>query len=141
MKMKKLLLVIAIIIGFSTSANAQFFQKLKEAVSTVKDAYDAGKDAYDAGKNIYNDVKPKEQAPQYSSLGTTRGYYFTDISKSSTSLEIVKMSDGSKKVLRNGKPYNYYENYSYDSYSSNSNDKSYYKYYAEISGCRYYFNW
>lgn len=139
--MKKILLVIAIIIGFSTSANAQFFQKLKEAVNTVKDAYDAGKDAYDAGKNIYNDVKPAEKAPEYTSLGTVRGYYFTDHSKAQGSFEIVEMANGSKKVLRYGKTYNYYENYSYDSYSSNSNDKSYYKYYAEISGCRYYFNW
>ncbi len=135
--MKKILLIVAIIIGFSTSANAQFFQKLKEAYSTVKDAYDTG-------KSIYNDVnknnETKQQAPEYTSLGSCSAIRFSGNTTIRTSLTMIEMSSGEKKILYGGGKYNYYDNPYYDSYSTDSSDRSYYKYYVDLSAGRTYFN-
>lgn len=138
-KMKKLLLMCAIVVGFSTVANAQFFQWLQQAAETTSKVVGTANDVVNTTKNWSNSNDSKS-SNSYNSLGTCSAIYFNSYGSSRATIEIVETSSGYKKVLRNGNLHNYYENPYYDSYCTDRSSKSYYKYYTDL-GTRYYFNW
>lgn len=122
--------------GFATNAHAQdFWNALQQAANAVNSAVNAGQNV----SNAINSNK-RESTPSYSSLGTVRAKRFNNSSTATATLEIVKMSDGEYKAVKNGSYYSIYENSSYNSYSSDPNSSSYYRYYINAGGA-YYFNW
>ena len=137
-KMKKLILMVAILMGLSTAANAQFFEFLQKAASTVSNVVNTTNDVVNTAKDWSNSSN-SNSSNSYTSLGTCSAISFNSYGSARATIEIVKTSSGSTKVLRNGNLHNYYENPYYDEYCTDRSSKSYYKYYTDL-GSRYYFN-
>ena len=139
-EMKKLLFVIAIVVGFATNANAQFFEFIQKAAETTSRVMDATKDVKETVNSYSNSRSSQSSTPSYKTLGSVRAIRFITNGTSTKTLEIVKDEDGLDKALVGGKLYQIYDNYSYDSYCTNSKNSDYYRYYVNIGGT-YYFNW
>lgn len=127
----------AVIIGFSASAHAQFLEFLQKAAETTNKIIETKKevDSY-----FGNSSSNQSRTPNYSKLGTVTAKRFNSNSVASKTFDVVRTTDGEDKALINGSLYSIYENYSYDIYCSDPKDSRYYKFYVN-SGAAYYFNW
>jgi len=131
--------MVAIFIGLSTVANAQVLEFLQKAAETTSKVLNTTNEVVNTTRDWSNSSN-SNSSNSYTSLGTCSAVYFNSYGSSRATIEIVKTSSGSTKVLRNGNLHNYYENPYYDEYCTDRSSKSYYKYYTDL-GSRYYFNW
>ena len=148
-KITKLLVAFTIVMTISNNANSQILDFLNKAAETVNRAAET----YNNARNTYNDVREtfsssssqSNSQPSYRTLTSVRMIAWSGVGTSGTATtrkyaDIVLDGDGDKMVMVGSSTYSIYENSSYDSYSSDSRDPSYYKYYTYIDSKKYYFN-
>lgn len=147
-KMKKitkvLLLATVMTFGISTSANAQVLDWLNRAAETVNkatDTYNNARNTYNNARDTYNQAH--EDKSEYKVVNTVTMRYVSTFNGSgtttgSTSAQIVQDGYGNQKVKKGASMYNFFENGSYDPYSSEFEYK--YKYWVSMDGKVYRFN-
>lgn len=129
--------------GFATNANAQFFeflQKAAETTSRIMDATNDVKETVNSFDSYSSSSNYQSSKPSYSNLGSVSAKKFSGNVTATKTLDIVEDEDGMAKALIGGSLYPVFDNYSYDSYCTNSKSPDYYRYYVNAGGT-YYFNW
>ena len=140
-KMKKLFFVIAIVMVFATNAHAQIFEFLRQAVDATNEVMET----YDRVDNTVSNIRDRYESSHakpedsYTKVSRVTMFRKTGVGKTWDHVDVYETPDGYYKVYKNGSYYSVYENSNYDSYSYDTDDYSYYKYYVNC-GNTYYFN-
>lgn len=127
-----------------TSANAQVLDWLNRAAETVNkavDTYNNVNNTYNEARDTYNQAH--EDKSEYKVVTSVSMYFVSTFngsvtSSGSTSAQIVQDGYGNQKVKKGSSMYYFYENGSYDPYSSEFDYK--YKYWVSMDGKIYRFN-